>query len=101
MYEQTEKLKLFIENYVNVNAVNVPRRVSGHNSGKLMLLHKSHNKLFIYEKYQTAFKDVNHQPVSLWIFRQLRNSFMLYVFATKPRTNLHMTCQQTISSCFT
>ena len=74
-YEQTEKLKLFIKNYANVNAVNIPVRVPGYNSGKLMLLPTSHNKLFVYEKYQTACKDVNHQPVSLWVFRKLWNSF--------------------------
>ena len=31
MHEQTEKLKLFIENYVNINAV-VPDRIPGYNS---------------------------------------------------------------------
>ena len=70
-YEQTEKLKLFIKNYANVNAVNIPVRVPGYNSGKLMLLPTSHNKLFVYEKYQTACEDANHQPVSLWVFRKL------------------------------
>ena len=63
-YEQTEKLKLFTKNCVNVNAVNIPGRVPGYNSGKLMLLPTSYNKLFIYEKYQTACEDANHQPVS-------------------------------------
>ena len=58
-----------------------------------MLLPTLHNKLFVYEKYQTACEDANHQPVSLWVFRKLWNSF----FATKPRTDLCMTCQQNIS----
>ena len=64
-YEETEKLKLFIESYKNVNAINIPGSVPGHNSEKLMLLPTSLNKLFAYEKYQTACEDANHQPVSL------------------------------------
>ena len=75
-YEETGKLKLFIKNYANVIAVNIPGRVAGYNSGKLMLLPTSHNKLFVYEKYQTACEDANHQPVSLWVFRKLLNSFL-------------------------
>ena len=94
-YEQTEKSKLFIKNYVN--AVNIPGRILGYDSGKLMLLPISHNKLFVYEKYQTACEDANYQTVSLWVFRKLWNSFFPYVFATKPRTDLCMTCQQNIS----
>lgn len=54
-------------------------------------------KLFVYEKYKTACEDTIHQPVNLWVFRKLRNSFFPYVFATKPRTDLCMTCQQNIS----
>ena len=53
-YEQSEKLKLFIENYANVNAVNVPGRIPGYNSGKLMLLPTSQNKLFAHEKHKNA-----------------------------------------------
>ena len=33
---RTKTLKLFIENYANVNAVNIPGRVPGYNSVKLM-----------------------------------------------------------------
>ena len=47
---------------------NIPGRVPGYNSGKLMLLPTSQNKLFVNEKYQTACEDANHQPVSLWFF---------------------------------
>ena len=91
-HEQTEELKLFIENYGNVNAVNIPGRIPGYNSGKLLLLPTSHNKFFVYEKYKTACEDANHQPVNLWVFRKLWNSFSPCVFATKPRTDLCMTC---------
>ena len=62
-----------------------------------MLLPTSHKKLFVYEKYQTACEDANHQPVSSWVFRKLWDSFFPYVFATKPRTDLCMTCLQNIS----
>ena len=58
-YEQTEKLKVFIKSYGNVNAVSIPGRVPGYNSGKLMLLPTSHNKLFVHEKYQTACEDAS------------------------------------------
>ena len=64
-YEQTEILKSFIKNYANVSAVNIPGRFPRYNTGKLMLLPISHNKLFIYEKYQTACEDANHHLVSL------------------------------------
>ena len=70
-YEQTEKLKWFIKNYKNVNAVNIPGRVPGYNSTKSILPPTSHNKLFVYEKYQTAGEDESHQPVSLWVFQKL------------------------------
>ena len=96
-HEQTEELKLFIENYGNVNAVNIPGRIPRYNSGKLMLLPTSHNKLFVCEKYKTACEDANHQPVSLWVFRKLWNSFFPCVFATKPRTDLCMTYQRNVS----
>ena len=75
-----------------VNAVNIPSRIPGYNSGKLLLLPTSHNKFFVYEKYKTACEDANHQPVNLWVFRKLWNSFSPCVFATKPRTDLCMTC---------
>ena len=58
---------------------NIPGRVPGYNSGKLMLLPTSQNKLFVNEKYQTACEDANHQPVSLWFFRKLWNGFFPYV----------------------
>ena len=86
-YEQTEQLKLFIENFANVNAVNIPGRVAGYNSEKLMLLPTLHNKLLVYEKYQTACEDPNHQPVYRF-FDNCENCFFPYVFATKPRTEL-------------
>ena len=70
-YEQTEKLKLCIKSYANLNDANIPGRVPGYNSGKLMLLPTSHNKLLVYEKYQIACEDANHQPVSLWVFLKL------------------------------
>ena len=74
-YEQTEKLKLFIKNYASVCAANIPGRVPGYDSGKLMLLPTSFNNLLVYEKYQTACKDANHQGVSLWIFENCRIVF--------------------------
>ena len=49
-YERTEKLKL-LKIMLMENAVNIPGRVPGYNSGKLMLLPTSHNKLFVYEKH--------------------------------------------------
>ena len=53
--------------------------------------------MFVYKKCQIACEDANHQPVSLWVFRKLWNGFFPYVFATKPRTDLCMTCQHNIS----
>ena len=78
-YQQTEKLKLFIRGYTNVNAVYIPGRIPGYNPGKLMQLPTSHNKLFVYEKYQTVPEDANHHPVSLWVFQKLWNNLFQYI----------------------
>ena len=78
-HQQTEKLKSFTRGYTNVNAAYIPGRVPGYNPGKLMQLPTLHNKLFVYEKYQTAPEDANHHPVSLWVSQKSWNNLFQYI----------------------
>ena len=85
---------VFIENYVEENAIVLPGRIPGFKNEEIRLLSSSETKMSVWKVYEGTCKTSNEKAVSYRKFLQLWDEFYPDVVVAKPMTDLCLTCQQ-------
>ena len=96
--ETIKNVKLFVDNYVEDNAIALPGRIPGQKSDDIRLLPSSDTKVGIWRFYRTACLNSNSRSVGYSKFLKLWKELFIDVVIAKPMTDLCNTCQQNNSA---
>ena len=89
-----EGVRTFLTNYVEENAISLPRRIPGFKSDDIKVLSSSESKIGVWRVYEAACVASDVRAVSYRKFLQLWDQFHPNVVISKPATDLCFTCQQ-------
>ena len=81
-----EDAKTFLNNYVEGNAVLLPRQIPGYKSNDIKLLSSSDTKTSLWREFQRACEQSNKQSVSYTKFIDLWEQFHPNLVFAKPMT---------------
>ena len=88
------RVRLFIENYAEENAVLLPGRIPGYKCTKIVLLPSAESKHDIWRFYKLSAEKDRHPAVGFVTFCNLWNQTAPYIVVAKPMTDLCWVCQE-------
>ncbi|XP_052266293.1 uncharacterized protein LOC127868504 isoform X1 [Dreissena polymorpha] len=93
-FDDTTRIKKFIEEYANKNALPLPGRLPNCPKQTVLLLPCEKNVTDIYDLYMKSAKEANYRVVSLKTFRNKWNSLCPHIAVATPATDLCVKCQK-------
>ena len=93
-FDDTTRIKKFIEEYANKNALPLPGRLPNCPKQTVLLLPCDKNVTDIYDLYMKSAKEANYRVVSLKTFRNKWNSLCPHIAVATPATDLCVKCQK-------
>lgn len=89
----TERIKQFIVQYAQRNALPLPGRVSSYRENVTLLLPSDTTQADVHSKYEELAKQLGYRSVSLRTFQRTWNEQCPYVLPMRPATDLCGKCQ--------